>query len=176
MAKDNRPLPTPRDDDYLFPLDRRLRDKRKALGPPTRLPLAVQTFLRAMVYGVNQDIFINGYAPVKAGYPLSSKQAAFATGLSEPKVQKWMGTRIFKDKFREMINERRQSEEPENLATAIAIRDDLGSNTCDDRRVRLQAISLIRVKEPASAVNINVKNEHKEVTAGLIIKLDGEQK
>jgi hypothetical protein len=129
-----------------------------------------------MIYGVDQELFREGYSPVPARLPLSSKQACFAIGFDHDRAERWMKTRIWKDTLRDMIKERAYAEEPENLAAAISIRDNVGSDSPDDRRVRLQAIGMIRPHEPARAVNINLQQNNatnqQVVSPGYVIKLD----
>jgi hypothetical protein len=129
-----------------------------------------------MIYGVDKELFHDGHTTVPARRPLSSRQACFAIGFDHTRAEKWMKTRIWKDTLRDMIKERAYAEEPENLAAAIDIRDTIGGDTPDDRRVRLQAISVIRPHEPARAVNINLQQNNatnqQVVSPGYVIKLD----
>lgn len=162
----------PSPDDHLFPVPECVRRQTPKKKEPSRLPPSIMNWVHAMVYGVSQPMFTDGGASLQPGSPLSSKQAAFALGIDPRKTEQWMKTRIFKDTLRGMVSERRFAEEPANLATAIAIRDCVGGDTPDDRRVRLQAIGVIRPKEPGQAVNINLQqntNISNDVSPGYVV-------
>lgn len=120
-----------------------------------KLDTRAKRLLQAMWHGVDQDITLSNGKIIKAGTPMGDHVAARVIGMPGRYLEYWRHQRVFIDALREQGNARRHSEEPTNLATALAIRDH-PADSPEDRRVKLAAIATIRVKEPVTAVNVDL--------------------
>lgn len=173
-------IPAPHPDDYLFDRPRAVRLAQK-VPAPEKLPRAIESIIYAMVNGVSETLFPDKpiWDQIAPGMPLSGRQAGFALGISQIKIDYWMRQRVFKDALREAVTARRHAEEPENIRCAIEIRDNKGDGSPERDNTRLKAISAIRIKEPAPAVNVSLSqtnqtnNQTNVITPGYVIKLDG---
>ena len=60
---------------------------------------------------------------------------------------------------RQLLKERRESEQARNLATAIAIRDDEGDGSAATKTVQLKACRSSRARPSKAAVTVNVNQQ-----------------
>ena len=140
---------------------------------PTKLDSRARKLLHAMWHGVDRDITTQLGRIIPAGTPMSDFHAAHVLGMPNRVLDYWRHRQVYKDALREQMNARRHSEEPENLAMAINIRD-----TDPDNRTKLAAIQTIRVKEPVAAVNVDLsRHDNRQQTlvapAGYVVNLSG---
>jgi hypothetical protein len=122
---------------------------------PKNLPAVAQRVIDAMLYGVDQVMF-PGSKDIPPGTPLSLRHAAIACGIRVRRMEELAMTRLFQDALRCESVVRRESEDPRNLAVALAIRDDPGDGSPSAASARLKAIETIRGKEPVHAVHVTV--------------------
>jgi hypothetical protein len=72
----------------------------------------------------------------------------------------------------ELLEGRRKSEAPRNLATLIQIRDDPGEGFAADRTVRIKAVAAIEGTDKAGVVvNVNTHNNVAQIQPGYVIRL-----
>jgi hypothetical protein len=88
---------------------------------PKNLPAVAQRVIDAMLYGVDQVMF-PGSKDIPPGTPLSLRHAAIACGIRVRRMEELAMTRLFQDALRCESVVRRESEDPRNLAVALAIR------------------------------------------------------
>lgn len=140
---------------------------------PKELLPALHSVIDAMLYGVSQDIVVDG-SVVYAGTPIGLPVAAKALGFRVKLVRRWADTKVFQEALREAMRARRVYEDPVNLATAIELRDKIGDGSVERDRTRLKAIESIRAKELPPPVNVNISQRVgiANVVPGYVIKLD----
>jgi hypothetical protein len=140
---------------------------------PTALDSRAKKLLQAMWYGVDEDFTTPTGKVIPRGTPMGDAHAAMAIGMRQKHLRWWRVQRVFINAVQEQSVARRQSEEPENLAVAMNIRDN-----DPDNKTKLAAIATIRVKEPVHAVNVDLsRHDSRQQTvvapAGYVINLSG---
>jgi hypothetical protein len=142
-------------------------------APPPDLTDDEQEIARLMVEGLPNDETILG-RHVPAGWPLTLEQAAKFMGYRLKRARNVLDAKPEFNSYRgKLLEARRRAEQPRNLVTAIAIRDDEADGSAATKTVRLKAIQAIEGKDGAAGVTINV-NQQTNVAAispGYIIKL-----
>jgi hypothetical protein len=114
---------------------------------PPKLPFAIRRTIEAMAHGIDRPLFPGTPREIPAGTPLPLKLAAVAVGCRARRAEGAATTKAFMEALVAETIIRRESEDPRNLAVAIAIRDDPASGSS----ARLAAIDSIRPKEPVRA-------------------------
>jgi hypothetical protein len=132
------------------------------------LPKAILHAAHAMVHGVDQMMFPDTNR-IPPGTPLSWRQAAIAVGILPRTLEPWLTTKPFREAIEAELKRRRESEDPVNLALAIAVRDDPGDGSPAAKRARLRAAVFIRGDLTAPARKNDVyKHPVKRRTPGRI--------
>src|ERR1700722_19923112 len=103
--------------------------KGERLKPPLpslkKLPEYADTVIECMVYGIEVGQHIDGKW-IEPGQPLTLKQAALACSVRTRQARELASTELFQKALNKAVIDRRNSERPKNLQTAIEIRDDEG--------------------------------------------------
>jgi hypothetical protein len=128
---------------------------------------------RLVTFGLPEDEVIDGKA-IKANWPLTLEQAARFVGYRCKKARGYLDPLPeFNAYRRELLEGRRKSEAPRNLATLIQIRDDPGEGFAADRTVRIKAVAAIEGRPDGASVTVNVNQQTNvaAITPGYVIKL-----
>jgi hypothetical protein len=128
---------------------------------------------RLVTFGLPADETIDGKL-VKADWPLMLEQAARFVGYRCKKARNYLDNLPeFSAYRRELLEGRRKSEAPRNLATLIEIRDDPGEGFAADRTVRIKAVAAIEGRPDGASVTVNVNQQTNvaTITPGYIIRL-----
>jgi hypothetical protein len=128
---------------------------------------------RLTVFGLPNEEVIDGKL-VKADWPLTLEQAARFVGYRCKKARNYLDPLPeFSAYRRELLEGRRKSEAPRNLATLIEIRDDPGEGFAADRTVRIKAVAAIEGRPDGASVTVNVNQQTNvaQITPGYVIRL-----
>jgi hypothetical protein len=127
---------------------------------------------RLVTFGLPTDETIDGKL-VKADWPLTLEQAARFVGYRCKKARNYLDNLPeFSTYRRELLDGRRKSEAPRNLATLIEIRDDPGEGLAADRTVRVRAVAAIEGTDKGGVVvNVNTQTNVATITPGYVIRL-----
>jgi hypothetical protein len=127
---------------------------------------------RLVTFGLPTDETIDGKL-VKADWPLTLEQAARFVGYRCKKARNYLDNLPeFSTYRRELLDGRRKSEAPRNLATLIEIRDDPGEGLAADRTVRVRAVAAIKGTDKGGVVvNVNTQTNVATITPGYVIRL-----
>ena len=110
--------------------------------------------------------------------PRSLEQAAKDCGYRVRRARSYLADLpAFNVYRRQLLKERRESEQARNLATAIAIRDDKGDGSAATKTVQLKACQFIEGPSDKASVTVNV-NQQTNVAAispGYVIRLPAER-
>jgi hypothetical protein len=114
---------------------------------------------RLTVFGLPNDETIDGKL-VKADWPLTLEQAARFVGYRTKRARSYLDPLPeFGACRRELLEGRRKSEAPRNLATLIEIRDDPGEGFAANRTVRIKAVAAIEGRPDGASVTVNVNQQ-----------------
>src|ERR1700733_3310121 len=128
---------------------------------------------RLTVFGLPEGETIDG-KEIKANWPLTLEQAARFVGYRCKKARGYLDPLPEFNTYRQQLLEgRRKSEAPRNLATLISIRDDPGEGFAADRTVRIKAIAAIEGRPDGASVTVNVKQQTNvaAIQPGYVIRL-----
>jgi hypothetical protein len=128
---------------------------------------------RLVTFGLPADETIDGKL-VKADWPLTLEQAARFVGYRCRKARSYLDNLPeFSAYRRELLEGRRKSEAPRNLATLIEIRDDPGEGFAADRTVRIKAVAAIEGRPDGASVTVNVNQQTNvaQIQPGYVIRL-----
>jgi hypothetical protein len=127
---------------------------------------------RLVTFGLPADEMIDGKL-VKADWPLTLEQAARFVGYRCKKARSYLDPLPeFSAYRRELLEGRRKSEAPRNLATLIEIRDDPGEGFAADRTVRIKAVAAIEGTDKGGVVvNVNTQTNVAQITPGYVIRI-----
>src|ERR1700733_1174898 len=128
---------------------------------------------RLTVFGLPEGETIDG-KEIKANWPLTLEQAARFVGYRCKKARGYLDPLPEFNTYRQQLLEgRRKSEAPRNLATLIEIRDDPGEGFAADRTVRIKAVAAIEGRSDGASVTVNVNQQTNvaTITPGYVIRL-----
>jgi hypothetical protein len=143
---------------------------------PTSLTDDEQEIARLMVEGLPNEETILG-SHVSAGWPLTLEQAARFMGYRLKRARNVLDANPAFNSYRsKLLEARRRAEQPRNLVTAIAIRDDAGDATAATKTVRLKAAAFIEGNDkPGVNVIVNNQTNIAAISPGYVIRLPAQR-
>jgi hypothetical protein len=104
--------------------------------------------------------------------PKTLEEAAKSVGYRLKRARNYLDALpAFNAYRRQLLKERRESEEARNLHTAIEIRDDEGDGSAATKTVRLKAINVIEGRDDRASVTVNVSQTSNVISPGYVIRL-----
>jgi hypothetical protein len=130
--------------------------------------------IQTMCYGLDEPTIIEGKL-IPPGYGLTLRQAALHHGCKLRQARLIAESQQFATALYNANRVRRATESPNNVQTAIDIRDNKGDGSPARDTVRLKAIDSIEGKS-SSGTNVQVNvNQQTHLTAGYVIRLPATQ-